>query len=85
MFTNKIQTKWVCYNWFVLWHMNRLKAPLACVWHEEWFYTADPVPQNGADGLADGKPWLYMALSQNGFTIPIRVTFLEFGLSTNVP
>ena len=32
--------------------------PLACVWHEELFYNAGPVPQNSASGLADGKSWV---------------------------
>ena len=35
--------------------------------------------------LADGKPWISMLLSRIGSTIPTRVTFLTFGLSTNVP
>ena len=58
--------------------------PLACVWHEERFYTAGPVPQNGAGELADGKTWVSMPLSWNEFTIPTRITLLAFGLSTNV-
>ena len=59
--------------------------PLACVWHEERFYTAGPLPRNGVGDLADGHPWISMPLSQNGFTIPTHVTILAFGLSTNVP
>ena len=47
--------------------------------------TAGPVPRNSAGGLADGKPWVSMPLKENRFTIPIHVTFLAFGLSTNVP
>ena len=58
--------------------------PLACVWYEERFYTAGPVPQNGAGDLADGKPWVSMSISWNEFTFPTRVTFLVFGLYTNV-
>ena len=58
--------------------------PLACVWHEEQFYTAGPVPRNGAGELTDGKPWVSMPLNCKEFTIPTRVTFLAFGLSTNV-
>ena len=61
------------------------KTLLAYVWHEEWFYTAGPVPWNGASDLPDGKPWISMLLSRNGFTILSPVTFLAFGLSTNVP
>ena len=83
--TNQIQTEWMYYICFVLWCVSRSKALLACVWHEEWFYTAGPVPQNGASDLADGKPWVSMLLSWNGFTILSPVTFLVFRLSTNVP
>ena len=61
--------------------MSGSKVPLACVWYEERFYTAGPVPWNGVVDLADGKP---IPLSWNEFTIPTRVTFLVFGLSTNV-
>ena len=44
--------------------MSGSKAPLvACVWHEELFYTAGPVPRNGVGGLADGMPWVSMLLS----------------------
>ena len=68
VFTNQIQTKWMCYNYFVLWCVSRSKASLACVWHEEQFYTAGPVPRNGMGGLADGKPRVSMLLSQKGFT-----------------
>ena len=49
------------------------------------FYTAGPVLQNGAGGLADGKPWVSMLLSRNGFTMLTRVTFLVFAFSINVP
>ena len=57
---------------------------LACVWHEEQFYTAGPVLRNGVGELADGKPWVSMPLNWNEFTILTCVTFLAFGLSTNV-
>ena len=53
-------------------------------WHEEQFYTVGPVLWNDACGLADGKFWVSMPLSRNGFTMLIRLTFLAFGLSTNV-
>ena len=53
-------------------------------WHEERFYTAGPVSRNGASDLANAKPWVSMLLSWNEFTIPTHVTFLAFGLSTNV-
>ena len=36
-------------------------------------------------GLADGKPWVFMPLSWNRFTMPTRVTNLAFGISTNIP
>ena len=74
----------MCYNCFVLWCVSGSKAPLACVWYEERFYTAGPVPGNGVGELADGKPWVSMPLNWNEFTIPTCVTFLAFGLSTNV-
>ena len=64
--------------------MNGSKAPLGCVWHEERFYTAGSVPQNGAGDLADGKPRVSMPLNWNEFTIPTSVAFLVFGLCTNV-
>ena len=51
----QIQTKWMCYNCFVVWCMSGSKVPLTCVWHEERFYIAGPVPRNGAGDLADGK------------------------------
>ena len=75
----------MCYNCFVLWCVSGSKAPLACFWHDKRFYTAAPVPRNGVGDLADGKSWVSMPLSWNEFTIPTRVTFLAFGLSTNVP
>ena len=61
------------------------KVPLACVWHEERLYTAGPVLRNGTGDLADGKPWISMLLSWIGSTIPTRLAFLAFGLSTNIP
>ena len=64
--------------------MGRSKAPLACVWHEERFYIAGSVLRNGVDDLVDGKPWVSLLLSWNEFTILTRITFLVFGLSTNV-
>ena len=81
---NQIQTKWMCYNCFVLWCLSGSKAPLACVWHEEQFYTAGPVPRNSVGGLVDGKPWVSMPLSWNGITMPTRVANLAFRISTNV-
>ena len=65
--------------------MSGLKALLACIWHEKRFYTAGLVLQNDADGLANRKPWVSMLLSQNRFTLMTHVTFLVFGLSTNIP
>ena len=53
------------------------------IWHEVQYYTAGPLPRNGAGSLADGKPWVSIPLSRNGFTMSTRVTFLAFGLSTN--
>ena len=85
VFTNQIQTEWMCYNCFVLWCVSGSKVPLACVWHEEIFYTAGPVSRNSAGGLADGKPWVSMLISWNGFTMPTRITNLVFRISTNVP
>ena len=79
-FTNQIEMKWMCYNCFVLWCVSRSKVPLACVWHEEQFYTSGPVLRNCAGGLADGKPWVSMQLSRNGFIIPTHVTNLVFGI-----
>ena len=35
---------------------------LACVWHEERFYTAGPVLRNGTGDVADGKPWISHAV-----------------------
>ena len=65
--------------------MRESKAPLVCVWHEERFCTAGPMPWNGAGNLADEKPWISMLLTWNEMSIPTFVTFLAFGLSTNVP
>ena len=79
------KSEWMCYHCLVLWCVSGSKVPLACVWHEERFHTAGRVPWNGMGDLADGKPWVSMLLSQIGSTIPTRVTFLTFGLSTNVP
>ena len=61
VFTNQIQTEWMYYNCFVLWCVSGWKALLACVWHEERFYTAGNVLWNGAGGLAE-KPWISMSL-----------------------
>ena len=60
---------------------ERIKGALS----EEQSYIAGPVQQNCAGGLADGKPWVSMPLSQNRFTMPTCVTNLAFGISTNVP
>ena len=35
---------------------ERIKGAFSFVWHKEQFYTAGPVPRNGAGGLVDGKP-----------------------------
>ena len=56
----------------------------SCVWHEERFYTVGPMLRNSAGDLVDGKPWVSMPLSRNGFTMPTRVTDLAFEISTNV-
>ena len=61
-----------------------IKDTLSCVRHEKQFYTAGPVPWNGAGDEADRKPWISMPLSWNGFTKPTCITFLPFRLSTNV-
>ena len=58
---------------------------LACVWHEERFYTADPMPRNSGDGLVNGKPYVSIPLSRSGFTMPIHVTNVAFRISTNIP
>ena len=34
--------------------MSRSKAPLACVWHKERFFTVGPMPRNSVGGLALG-------------------------------
>ena len=47
--------------------------PLACVWHEEQFYTAGPVPRNDAGDLVNEKPWVSMPLSWNRCNIPIHI------------
>ena len=78
VFTNQIQTEWMCYNCFVLWCVSGLKVPLACVWHKEQFCTVGPVLWNSAGGLADGKPRVSMPLSRKGFTMPTCITFLAF-------
>ena len=61
---------------------SQLESELACVWHEEQFCTAGPVPRNAVGGLGNGKPWVSMPLSWNRFTMPTQVTFLAFGFST---
>ena len=82
-FTNQIQTSWMCYKCSVLWCMSGLKAPIACVWHEERFYTAGPVPWNGGFKLMKslGFP---CPLIWYEFTILTHLNFLAFGFSTNV-
>ena len=50
--------------------MSGSKAPLACVWHKERFFTAGSVPWNSAGGLALGfhavkSEWIYHANSRN--------------------
>ena len=63
VFTNQIQTEWMYYNCFVLWCVSGSKASLSCVWHEERFYTVDPVSRNSAGVIANGKTWVSMPLS----------------------
>ena len=54
MFTNQITYEPNgCYSCFVLWCASGSKVPLACVWHEEPFCTAGPVPWNGVGFLAE--------------------------------
>ena len=84
-FANQIQTEWMYYNCFVLWCVSGSMAPLACVWHEEQFYTAGSMPEKDVDGLADGNLWVSMPLSQNRFTMLTHISFLAFGLSINIP
>ena len=43
------------------------------------------MPLISAGGLADGKPWASMLLSQKGYTMPTRITNLMFGISANLP
>ena len=62
--------------------MGESKVPLACVCHEEQFYTAGPVLWNDVGGLADGKPWVSMLLIWYGFLMLTCVTFLVFRFST---
>ena len=57
---------------------ERIKGTLSLCWHKERFYTASPVSRNGAGDLADGKPWIYMPLSWNGFTILTHINFDAF-------
>ena len=85
MFTDQINIEWMCYNCFILWCVIGSKGSLACIWHEEQFYTAGPLLQNGTVGLTDGKPWVSMLLSWNRFTMPTCIAFLAFRLSTNAP
>ena len=42
------------------------------------------MPLNSVIGLADAKPWVFMPLSQSGFTMPSDLTFLALVLTTNV-
>ena len=49
VFTNQIQIEWMCYKCFVLWRVSGSMAHLACVWHEEQFYTAGPEWNTGLD------------------------------------
>ena len=67
--------------------MSGSKAPLTLVWYKEQFYTAGPMLQNGVGGFTDGKPWVSMPLIKplTDFIMLTSVTFLVFGLSTNVP
>lgn len=54
---------------------------LSCVWYEEGFYTAGPLPCNGADDLIDEKPWIYVSLRRSHSDL----TFHAFRLSTSAP
>ena len=67
-----------------LWCVSGSKAPLTCVWDEERFYTAGPVPRSGVGCSGDGKLRVSIPLSWNKFTILTSITFLVFGFSTNV-
>ena len=81
-FTNQIQTKCMCYNYFISQCVSISKVPLVCAWHEEQFSIVGPVPWNSA---SDGKPWVSVPLSWNRFTMLTHVTFLALGLLTNIP
>ena len=64
---------------------EQIKGVLSLCLAQRMIYTAGPVLRSGAGSLADGKPWVSMPLSQNEFTMPTHISFLEFKLSTNVP
>ena len=58
------------------------------IWHEVQSYTAGPLPRNGAGSLADGRPWVSIPLSRNGFTnsrnLPcIRTLYKQIFNATN--
>ena len=88
VFTNQVQTKWMCYNCFVLWCVSGSKAPLLVSGTKENGFILLSVllalSQNVVSSVADGKSWISMPLSQNGFTMLVHITFLVFGLSLNV-
>ena len=88
VFTNHIQTKWMCYNYFVLWCVSGSKAPLLVSGTKENGFILLSIllvlSQNVVSSVADGKSWISMPLCQNGFTMLAHITFLVFGLSLNV-
>ena len=74
-FTNQIQTEQMCYNCFVLWCMSGSDTPLACVWHEQQFFTV---------GLVHGMAWVVQLMESFGFSCSLAGMDLPLDLH-NLP
>ena len=60
---NQLQSKWICYNCFVLRCISVSKVPLACVGMKENSFILLVPCLNGVSGIANGKPWVSIVIS----------------------
>ena len=66
----------MCYDYFVLWCVSGSKAHLACVWHEERLYTANP--------MLEWYEWCSSVMKSLGFHV-IKPEWIYYANLCNFP